>query len=53
MDFNSCHGKLHLRFDRISGPALIITTSLGKVASTYPITLSRVSGRLVVMFVGS
>ena len=30
--------------DRIAGPALIRTTTLGKVASTYPITLSRASG---------
>ena len=52
-DFNFYHRKLHLRCNRISGPALIRTTSLGKVASTYPITLSRVSGQLVIIFVGS
>ena len=37
----------------IVGPALIRTTTLGKVSSTYPITLSCVSGRFVVIFVGS
>ena len=47
------HRKLHLRCDRIAGSAVIRTTTLGKVVSTYPITLSRVSGRLVVIFVGS
>ena len=52
-DFKCCHRKLHLRCNRIAGLALIRTTSLGKIASSYPITLSRVSRWLVVMFVGS
>ena len=43
VDFKCCHRKIHLTCDRIAGPALIRTTSLGKVASTYSITLSHVS----------
>ena len=47
-DFNCCHRKIYLGCDRISRPVLIRTTSLSKVASIYPITLGRVSGRLAV-----
>ena len=52
-NFNCCLRKLHLRCDRMPGHALIRTTSLGKIAWTYSITLSFVSGGLVVIFVGS
>ena len=52
-NFNCCLRKLHLRCDRMPGHALIRTTSLGKIASTYSITLSSVSGGLVVIFVGA
>ena len=43
--------KLYVSCDTASGPALIRTNSLVKVAWTYTITLCCVSGQLVVMFV--